>query len=162
MSITGHKCTQSPAIYHKVREDDKCSMEISLTYSLMHPTEVRALLDVIEKEKKKKKRKKNEQKQLEALPVMKAIAPPQPMIQSHALDPANKNILQFESSLVLYEMKQQNEPMDVGGSPQFDLMNILSDLDDDAFDNQMALVATQVEKHFSKTAILKKVNPIKS
>ena len=56
MSVTGHKSIQSLASYQKVREDDKMAMGISLTYSLMHPTEVQALLDVIEKEKKGKKK----------------------------------------------------------------------------------------------------------
>ena len=55
-------------------------------------------------------------------------------------------------------MKQQNEPIDMG-STQFDLMNILSDLDDDQFDNQMVLAVTQVEQNFSKTAIMKKTQP---
>ena len=47
MSVIGHKSIQSLAIYQNVREDDKLSLGISLTYSLMHPNEVKTLLDVI-------------------------------------------------------------------------------------------------------------------
>ena len=105
MSVTGHKSIQSLASYQRVREDDKMAMGISLTYSLMYPTEVQALLDVIEKEKKGKKK---QQKELEAPPMPKAIAPPPPnnqVTQNHALDPANNNILPLESALVPYETK---------------------------------------------------------
>ena len=52
MSVTGHKSIQSLAIYQKVCEDDKLSMGISLAYSLLHPTEVRGFLSIIEKKKK--------------------------------------------------------------------------------------------------------------
>ena len=45
MSVTGHKSIQSLFIYQKVCEDDKLSMGISLMYSFMHHSEVRALLD---------------------------------------------------------------------------------------------------------------------
>ena len=44
MSITGHKSIQSLSIYQKVCEDDKLSMGISLTYSLLHPGDVKNLL----------------------------------------------------------------------------------------------------------------------
>ena len=47
MSVMGHKSIQSLAIYQKVHEDDKLSMGISLTYSLMNPIEVKGLQDII-------------------------------------------------------------------------------------------------------------------
>ena len=62
------------------------------------------------------------------------VQPAPGMVQNHALDPANKNILSLESALVSYKTQQQNEPMDTKG-PQFDLMNILLDLDGNTFDN---------------------------
>ena len=168
MIVTGHQSIQSLSIYQKVCEDDKLSMGISLTYSLMHPNEVCALLDVIEKETKESKRNAKNPKPIEPPPMIHAIAaPPLPQIElnipisveNHALDPANKNILPLESALVLYQSQsdKQNEAMDPTESPQFDLMVILSDLDDDQFDNQMVLAATQVDS-FKKTSTIMKKN----
>ena len=39
MSITRHKSVDSLAIYQRVQSDEKLSMGISLTYSLLHPEE---------------------------------------------------------------------------------------------------------------------------
>ena len=49
MSVTDHKSINSLAIYQKVRENDKLSMGISLTYSLINQSEVPDL-EIIEKE----------------------------------------------------------------------------------------------------------------
>ena len=48
MSVTSHKSIQSLTIYQKVHEDEKLSVGISLTYSLLHPNEVQYLQDIIE------------------------------------------------------------------------------------------------------------------
>ena len=118
----------------------------------MHPNEVKTLLGVIEKEGKEKEL----QKALNAPPNMPAIAAPhplrlkniQPNVQMDTLD-------KVENAIVPYEMQQQNELM--GTEPQFDILIMLSGLDDDTFDNQMVLAATQVEQqHVTKTAIMKK------
>ena len=81
-------------------------------------------------------------------------------VENHALDPANNNILPLESALVPYQPQsdKQNEAMDSTESPQFNLMAILSDLDDNQFDNKMVLAATQVEQSFKKTSISMKKN----
>ena len=56
MSVTGHKSIESLVIHQKVREDNKISMGISLTFSLLHPNEVHALQNIMEEDKKAKER----------------------------------------------------------------------------------------------------------
>ena len=50
MSITGHKGVDSLAIYQRVQSDEKLSMGISLTYSLLHPEEAIMLRNNMELE----------------------------------------------------------------------------------------------------------------
>ena len=52
MLVTGHKSILSLTIYQKVCEDDELSMGISLAYSLLHPSEVSRLQDIIDEEQK--------------------------------------------------------------------------------------------------------------
>ena len=112
MSVTDHKSIQSLSIYQKFREDNKLSMGISWTYSLMHPNEVKHPQDIIKQECKTLENKRN----IPALanPNAPALllqnvqqpaieAPPQQIVQNHALDPANNNILPLEGALVPYQ-----------------------------------------------------------
>ena len=43
MSVTGHKSLQSLAIYERVHANEKLSMGMSLTYSLLKPEETRRI-----------------------------------------------------------------------------------------------------------------------
>ena len=99
MSVTGHKSIQSLTIYQKVCEDDKLSMGISLTYSLLHPNEVSKLQAIINKEQRalennsRQPVQNDDQLTLPAPPKPTAPISSQHIVENHALDPANNNIL---------------------------------------------------------------------
>ena len=86
-----------------------------------------------------------------------AVQPVPPVVQKHALDPTNNNILPPESALVPFSTDQPitNESNTV---PNFDILSMLNDLedDDDIRDQQMVIAATQVEQNYTKTGIMKK------
>ena len=79
------------------------------------------------------------------------IQQPAVIMENHALDPANNNILPLEGALVPYQ-PAPNEPQNTDkDTPQFDLLTMLGDLEnDDSFDQQMVLAATQVEQNIRK------------
>ena len=163
MSVTGHKSMQSLAIYQKVREDDKLSTGISLTYSLIHPSEVKHLLDIIQEERKSLQTGDHvpalppppalptpTTAAVKSVPVQQVTAP-LAEIQPHALDPNNKNILPLESALVPYQPECQSaasSKMDT--TPDFDLLEILNEFkeSDTDVENQMVVAATQVENTY--------------
>ena len=125
MCMTGYKSIQSLSIYQKVREDDKLSMDISLTYSLMHPGEVSHLQELIQQERKSLENSTTPMPNPpKALPAPVAPVSDPPNLPLHALDPANKNILPLESALVPCQQQQQN-PHKSMDTNDFDLMALL-------------------------------------
>ena len=162
----GHKSIHSLAIYQKVQEDDKLSMGISLTYSLLHLNEVNGLLHIIDQERKALENKSSTPlPMLQDVPVPNELPYPQQTIaqatiqplEKHALDPSNNNILPLDGALVPYEGPNQ-DLMETSG---FDLGNILNKFSDsDQLEEQMVLAATQVEQNMKETAIMKKNGPV--
>ena len=158
MSITGHISIESPAIYQHVREDEKLSMGISLTYSLIKPCEVEKLQLIITNERKALM---NNSQQSMPLAIEENTTKQPEVVQeppAHALDPANKNLLPLESALVPY---QPPENVHINDTPDFDLMELLQEFKEgDVFEDQMVVAASQVESSMmttsTKTAIIKK------
>ena len=131
-------------------------------------------MDAIEKEcKALEAKQKNQQQNIHqqlALPVPTMTNPEIPIIQppvvhsapivveNHALDPANKNILPLESALVLFnQATEPNKEMTNNAVPKFDLLSMLNDLDDDddITNQQMVVAATQIEQNFKQAGIMK-------
>ena len=139
MSVTGHKSIQRLSIYQKVRKDDKLFMGISLTYSLLHPNEVRKVLDIIDQEKKAL------ENTCAPTPGQLALPPPENPIPTICnptqaiapVTPVISNTNPLENTVVLYNQTEHNqqaeasEPMDAGNLANFDLLSMLSDLDND-------------------------------
>ena len=63
----------------------------------------------------------------------------------HALDPLNNNIVSLEDALVPYKESEPGPP--IPQIPDFDLMKIISDVQqDEQGDQEILLAATQYEK----------------
>ena len=76
-------------------------------------------------------------------------AQPATIIQKHALDPSNNNILPLEGALVPLNQPNPPEPEQI---TNFDILNMLNDLDDDDDDvtdqpTKMVLAVTSATKH---------------
>ena len=159
MSVTGHKSRESLAIYQRVRSDDKLSMGISLTYSLMKPTEVSHLHEIINQERKALQNNSAHpmpDENVSPLPLPQPQA--KPSIENHALDPLNENILPLDNALVPYKPPQDQQR---STEDDFDLMEILKDFQEsDPTEQRMVVAASQVEAYisstFTKTAIMSK------
>ena len=89
MSVTGHKSIQYLCIYQRVKEDEKLMMDMSLTYSLLNPKEVREVKEALQKQRQLQEIQNDleiEDTEDEVNTNTKAL--PAPIeIQPHALDP---------------------------------------------------------------------------
>ena len=160
MSVTGHKSLQSLSIYQRVHADEKMCMGISLTYSLLNPEETKRIRNTPEYKTIMFQEKQGFVNQTPALP---PPVPTSPRVvearpEVHALDTANMNIWPLEGALQPYvQAPKQATPE---GSPSFDIMQLMSDLEGD---NDIILAASQFEENqqvtTTKTAVVKKSSP---
>lgn len=193
MSVTGHKSLESLAIYQRVQDDEKLMMGMYLTFNLFHPEQAKEIRDA-QKVKIEEGTRENPPRlmdniipQLEIgnaptnsnalVPVTKptvssAVTTPQIQIpnvpEAHALDPTIPKLLSLDDAIVPYEppakIVKVQDPQD---TVDFDIMEMLSEFQNDNDENEMVLAATQCEKQLETqatmksktTAILKKSSP---
>ena len=158
MSITGHKSLDSLAIYQRVRADEKMCMGLSLTYSLLKPEETRR----IQATEEYKAIMMGEKIPKTSLPIAANTLqirdqPLQKSPERHAMDPKNNQIVDLNNALETYvPPTRQSTP---SGSPNFDILQLMSDLEGD---NDIMLAASQYEQSSnsttttSKTAVVQK------
>lgn len=139
MSVTGHKSLQSLAIYQRVHADEKMSMGMSLTYSLLNPEDTLHI-------KQSPEYKALTMGPKYPAPFQEAALQQQPIQntekipttpEKHALDPGNKNIVPLESALQPYVPPDKAETPNQ--SPSFDILQLMSDLEGD---NDIMLAAS--------------------
>ena len=169
MAITGHKSLQSLAIYQRVHSDEKMSMSMSLTYSLLNPeetfklknsSEYRAIMNTpkaIKIQNQPNRINANVPVSIPAIlpapnmPITPQTPPSKP--EPHALEMAN--ILPLDTALEPYVPPPAQTPKNQ--SPQFDILQLLSDAEGD---NDILMAASQFEYNntttTNKTAIMKK------
>ena len=156
MAVSSHKSIQSLALYQCVADDEKFLMGMKLTYSLLKPQEALLL-----KENNPIAAGQQIQKTTPPTTTAKAIEAPPPAEKSseklpvstypqdvpelHALNPANKNILPLDNALVPYA-KPQNENATIPQTFNFDILDLLSDIEND--DQQLVMAATQIEEQY--------------
>ena len=141
MSVTSHKSIQSLAIYQKVKADEKLNMGISLMYNLLNPEDA---LQIHEKMRNDHQNPADEQPALEPPPKKLAIEAKQNQPERHTLDPKNTNILPLDTALQPY--KPPEPAGTISSVPDFDLMQIISEIEnDEEGDNDIIMAATQFE-----------------
>ena len=152
-------------------------MGMSLTYCLLHPSEVVGIKELIQQEQEKLKALSSSKPAsitsapIQAVPIQNAVAPinqqrsststppvPISIPEPHALDPNVPQLLPFDDALVPYNEQQEKEnPMETDDDPvyQFDLMSTLSEFEAPN-DEELVFAVIQVENSTNKTIIMKK------
>ena len=156
MSVSGHKSVESLALYQRVHEDEKMMMGLCLTYSLMNPH--------------------NAKKAIEAPPADYNLTP-FPSTSAHTTPrkmPTPLKEIQMpvpnEGAVVPYNNNIEKNPIPAQAeSPNFDLMELLSETIDGVNDDELVMAAAQYDETVvpsakittttSNTAVMKRSHP---
>ena len=144
MAISGYKSLTSLAIYQRVKSDEKLMMGMSLTYSLFRPEEVQRMKALNKNPEDEDQPAIENQPQL-ALPapngtnIQAKTAPVQQFPEVNQLT-AIPQPHTLDTALVPMQPAQQEDQ-----DPNFDLVEILADFQNDHDNEDLVLGATQYE-----------------
>ena len=152
MSVSGHKSVDSLAIYERVQEDEKMMMGMCLSFSLLQPEEAIMLQNSIEVQPETQQRTPS--------PLLALPGPPQMSLQNEI--PQENKLVQLETALAPITPNVQQDQ-----DPNFDLMSLLAEVEDEIPDEDLVLATTQCEQSMltndvttptttTKTAVVKK------
>lgn len=165
MAVSGHKSIHSLAIYQKVSGDEKMMMGMSLTYSLLNPEEI---FRIKAAQLMKEQQEQHEMPQLlpalavnqpapiqfQQAPAIAQAPPIQPQENiRHALDPVNNNILPLEGALVPYKPPEKAKDTTTATpmpEQDFDVLNLLCELEDEDENQALTLAAQQIEQQLTE------------
>ena len=135
MATTEHKSVESLAVYQRVKSDEKLMMGMPLTFSLLNREDAIMMENSIQRQ------------EVHALP-----APPpktstvtmpthvhQKVIQNEQIV-TSKALVPLENAVAPYQKPQNME------TPDFDLMSLLADVENEVPDEDLILVAMQCEE----------------